>query len=83
MTLPAMLKLAEVKRCTGYARSTLYDHAQKGLFPRPVKMGDSASAWPDYEVKAVIAARMAGKSKAAIRQLVQKLHAQRQAANEG
>jgi len=73
-----LLKLAEVKQRTGYSRSTLYSYAQHGLFTRPVKIGERASAWPDYEVTAITRARMAGKSKGEITQLVKRLHSQRQ-----
>jgi len=78
-----LLKLAEVKQRTGYSRSTLYSYAQHGLFTRPVKIGERASAWPDYEVTAITQARMAGKRKEEIVRLVNRLHLIRkqQAAN--
>jgi len=78
MTIQSMLKLRDVKKATGYSRTTIYDYAQRGLFPRPVKMGLRAVAWPENEISAINAARIAGKSKEAISQLVQTLHAQRQ-----
>jgi prophage regulatory protein len=47
-----LLKLAEVERKTGQARSTLYDWAAKGVFPKPVKLTPTgrASAWIEEEV---------------------------------
>ena len=48
-----------------------------GLFTKPVPIGQRSVGWPDYEVVAINAARIAGKSEAEIRELVNRLHAKR------
>lgn len=55
----ALLRLPEVRRRTGISRSELYRRVCAGTFPRPVKVGERASAWPAEEVDAWIAARVA------------------------
>jgi len=78
MKTQTLLRLPEVLKRTGFRRTTIYDYAKSGLFTKPVKIGMRAVAWPDNEVSAITAARIAGKSKEAISQLVNTLHAQRQ-----
>ena len=63
----------------GISRSTLYLRIKQGLMPPPVKLGERCSAWPEYEVAAVNAARIAQKSDDEIRELVVKLQRQRTA----
>lgn len=72
-----ILRLPAVKVHTGHSRSTLYLRIAEGLFTRPVSLGARAVGWPENEVAAINAARIAGKSDAEIRQLVTKLHAAR------
>jgi len=78
MNPQTLLRLPEVLKRTGFRRTTVYDYVQRGLLTKPVKIGERATAWPDNEISAINAARIAGKSKEAISQLVQTLHAQRQ-----
>lgn len=74
----AILRLPETKAETGFRSNTsIYNEINKGLFPRPVKIGSRASGWPDYEVRAVCAARIAGQSEEEIRELVNRLHDER------
>lgn len=40
-----MLRVREVMRITGLARSTVYKLIHDGKFPRPVKLGARAVAW--------------------------------------
>jgi len=47
---------------------------------RPVKIGQRAAGYPANEVRAINAARIAGKSDDEIRALVERLHAQREEA---
>ena len=54
-----------------------YNDIRKGLFTTGVAIGQRAKGWPDYEVKAIAAARIAGKSDDEIRELVKLLHAKR------
>lgn len=62
---------------SGLTRTPAYRAMASGLWPRGVKITGRAVAWPEDEVDAVIAARVAGKSEDEIRSLVQRLHAAR------
>jgi prophage regulatory protein len=62
--------------------TTVYDQVKHGLLPRPIKLTQRSSAWPEDEIAAVVAARIAGKSDAEIRSLVKSLMAARIAATE-
>ena len=46
----AILRLKEVQKRTGLSRSTIYLRIQEGTFPKPVKLGERAVGWPEYEV---------------------------------
>jgi len=54
-----LLRRKTVEARTGLARSTLYQMMQTGLFPKPVRIGGRAVAWPETEVDAWIEARLA------------------------
>ena len=60
-----------------------YNDIRDGLFTTGVAIGQRARGWPDYEVKAIAAARIAGKTNAEIRDLVKVLHARRKQAGQG
>ena len=79
--LQFILRLPTVKAQTGYSRSTVYLRIAQGLFVKPVRLGDRAVGWPAGDVAALNAARIAGKSDADIRMLVNKLQAARTAAD--
>jgi prophage regulatory protein len=57
--------------------ATIYNAIREGLWTTGVAIGQRAKGWPDYEVDAIIAARIAGKSDDQIRELVKVLHAKR------
>ncbi|WP_292952968.1 AlpA family phage regulatory protein [Nitrosomonas sp.] len=67
----------QVEARTGLSRSTLYLYISQGLFPRPINLGPRSIGWPDYEIDAINAARIAGKSDEEIRALVARLVAAR------
>lgn len=74
----AILRLPAVKQQTGDRSDTsIYDAIREGRFTKPIKLGARASGWPDYEVATIVAARIAGKNDDQIRELVQRLHAER------
>ena len=76
--MAAILRLPAVKAQTGDRSDTsIYNAIREGLFTKPVSIGERARGWPDYEVEAINAARVAGASKAEIQALVQRLHAKR------
>ena len=54
-----------------------YNAIREGLFTTGVAIGQRSKGWPDYEVKAIAAARIAGKTDAEIRELVNQLHLKR------
>ncbi len=64
---------------TGKTRTPWYQDITRGLMVRPVKISVRAAGYPADEVKAVNAARIAGKTDDEIRALVAKLHLARKA----
>ena len=73
-----ILRLPEVKRAHGHrSDASIYNAIRDGLFTTGVAIGQRAKGWPDYEVSAIVAARIAGKTDSDIRELVKALHAKR------
>ena len=72
-----ILRLPRVIQALGIGRTTLYTDIAGGLFPRPVKLGARSVGWPESEVDAIVAAKIAGKSDSDIRALVRELEAAR------
>lgn len=73
-----IIRLHQTLERTGDTRSPLYDKISRGLFTRPVKLGGArAAGWPEHEIEAIVAARVAGAPDIAIRQLVAQLHESR------
>jgi prophage regulatory protein len=58
--LDRMLRRPEVEQVTGMARTTIYDGMAAGTFPKPVKIGARAVAWPESVIRNWIAERMEG-----------------------
>lgn len=77
---PTLLRIEAARNLTGDTRSTFYAKVADDLMPRPIKIGPRAAAVPASEIAAINTARIAGKSDADIRALVQRLHAERQSA---
>ena len=74
----AIFRMPAVKAETGHrSHASIYSAIKAGLFTRPVPIGERSVGWPDYEVKAINSARIAGKTEADIRDLVNRLHAKR------
>ncbi len=71
-----LVRLAESMARTGLGRSAFYAAISDGILTKPVKLG-RASAWPEHELNAVVAAMIRGESDDAMRDLVQRLHAER------
>ena len=73
-----ILRMPDVKRRRGHrSDASIYNEIRDGLFTSGVAIGQRAKGWPDYEVDAINAARIAGKSDDQIRELVKALHAKR------
>lgn len=66
-------RLSEVLDKSGNRRSTLYSKIKKGLWPKPIRLGQRSVGWPDHEIGIVNAAYIAGKSIDEIRALVAQL----------
>jgi len=77
MAANTLWRTARVLDERGVRKTQHYDDIKKGLFTRPVKIGLRASAWPEYEVAAINAARIAGKSEDEIKAIVTQLEAAR------
>jgi len=74
----SLLRQSDVSKKFGAARPTIYEWMTDGLFPRPIKFGRKFAAWPEHEADAILAARIQGKSKEEIRELVIELTEARQ-----
>jgi prophage regulatory protein len=73
-----ILRLPTVKSKAGHrSDASIYNAIRDGLFTTGVAIGLRAKGWPDYEVDAIITARIAGKTDDQIRELVKALHAKR------
>ena len=71
----SILRMPAVKVETGHrSHASIYNAIKAGLFTKPVPIGQRSVGWPDYEIKAINAARISGQSLEAIKGLVKKLH---------
>lgn len=61
----------------GVGNSTWYEWIARGVMPPGIALGERSVGWPDYELDAIAAARIAGKSEDEIRALVLDLIAAR------
>jgi prophage regulatory protein len=74
----AIWRIDACKAEAGYrSNASIYNLIREGLWTKPVPIGQRSVGWPDYEVRALNAARIAGKTGDEIRQLVDRLHAKR------
>lgn len=73
-----LIKLPEVLGLSAIGRSTLYNNIKAGLMTPPVKLSKYSVAWPECEISAINAARVAGKNGDELRQLVARLVSDRQ-----
>ena len=74
----SIYRMPAVKAETGHrSHASIYNAIKVGLFTKPVPIGQRSVGWPSEEVQAINAARIAGKSEADIRELVNRLHAKR------
>ncbi len=74
----AILRIDAVLQETGErSKTSVYTRVKEGVFTKPVPIGQRITGWPDYEVRAIVAAQIAGQTPEQIRGLVDSLHAQR------
>jgi len=60
LTLPdRLLRRSAVEELTGLPKSTLYRRVAEGSFPRPIRLGRRAVAWPQSAIVEWIEARKA------------------------
>ena len=69
MNLPVIRK-ATLSKNLDKSDSTIDRDVQKGLLTPPIKFGERVSAWPEFEVDIVVAARIEGRSEDDIKQIV-------------
>ena len=72
-----ILRLPAVKSESGHSRSTIYLRISQGLWTKPVSLGGRTVGWPASEISTLLSARIAGKTDAEIRVLVQTLEQER------
>lgn len=77
MLVEQILRRPEVSGLTGKPCSSLYADISRGLFPPAVSLGAKSVGWPESEVAAINAARIAGKTDDEIRTIVSDLVARR------
>jgi prophage regulatory protein len=58
-----ILRMKQVEDATGEKRSTIYWRIQEGSFPKPVKLGAKSVGWPEDEVAAYNASRIAARDR--------------------
>ena len=56
-----LLRLKEVLHRVGYKRSRFLDLVRMGVFPKPVKLGPRAVAWPESVIDELVDRLAAGK----------------------
>jgi prophage regulatory protein len=54
-----ILRRTEVEQVTGLPRATIYDKISRGLFPRPIKLGERSVGWLEREIVVWQRARIA------------------------
>jgi prophage regulatory protein len=74
----AIWRIETCKAEAGYrSNASIYNLIRDGLWTKPVSIGQRSVGWPDYEVKALCHARVAGLSEIDLRKLVADLHLRR------
>jgi prophage regulatory protein len=74
----AIWRIQTCKAEAGYNSSTsIYELIKDGLWSKPVRLGKRSVGWPDYEVKSICQARIAGWTPDQIRELVNHMHEER------
>ncbi len=46
----SLLRLPEVEKRTGLSKASIYLRIKQGNFPKPVKIGERAVAWPSDKI---------------------------------
>ncbi len=72
-----IFRLPQVMDECGLARSTVYLRIKQGLLTKPISLGPRCVGWPQAEIEAINAARIAEKSEDEVRARVAELQANR------
>jgi prophage regulatory protein len=59
------------------SNTSIHQGVRDGLITKPVPIGARAVGWPDFEIRSICNARIAGQSEEQIRELVKRLHSDR------
>ncbi len=76
----AIIRRKQLEQRMGIGRSTIYLRINQSLITSPVSLGANSVGWPEHEIDAILAARIAGKSDDEIKVLVSELEAARKLA---
>lgn len=52
-----VLRIAAVQERTGFSKASIYAYMSRGEFPRPLRIGVKAVAWPESTIDAWLASR--------------------------
>jgi prophage regulatory protein len=77
MCVNNFLRFQKVMDVMAMSRSTLHLRVKQGLLTPPVRLGERCTVWPEHEISAINAARIAQKSNDEIRELVAQLQQKR------
>jgi len=69
--------IGEVLRRKAIGRSTLYAEIQRGVFPKPVKLGARKVGWPQHEVDQMMLLYLRSPSEQQVQDLVRDLESYR------
>ena len=53
--LDRLLTIKQITAETGISRSTIYRLTRKGVFPKPIPIGDRGKRWPEFAIKVWLA----------------------------
>jgi len=67
------MRFQKVMDAMAMSRSTVHLRVKQGLLTQPVRLGDRCTVWPEEEISAINAARLALKTNDEIRELVKQL----------
>jgi len=56
-----LLRLPQVLERIPYKRARFLDLVKQGVFPRPIKLGPRAVAWPESQIDALVEQLVSGK----------------------
>ena len=58
MQVMKVIRRAQVAAVTGLSKATIYRYMDKGIFPRPIPLGERGVGWIEEEVMAWLVSRV-------------------------